>query len=63
MASEREDQAVGHGEFRGLQENGEWRSTCLCNASWTHPKSRTHEEMSSIFESHIKYFKNKTVIL
>ena len=40
-----------------------WRSRCQCGAEWTHPAGRPKEEMDSIFESHVRYFHNKTLVL
>jgi hypothetical protein len=38
-------------------------SRCSCGASWSHPESRSDEEMDAIFASHVKYFERTTVVL
>lgn len=38
---------------------GETKVICACGASWTHKASETEDQMQSIYESHLLYFKRK----
>lgn len=46
-----------------VETDNEYKVECVCGAKWTHGKDATKSYMESIFDSHVKYFNNKTMVL
>lgn len=57
------DNVIVHTEERVRVNGTIVGSRCACGAHWSHPMGRDEELMTEIFQSHIRYFENKTVVL
>ena len=58
------DKEIEHKQRSAVRmANGDWRTECTCGAWWTQRKESSPEHLQSIFESHVKYFNNKTLVL